>query len=137
MSEDEIRNRIAQDIATEIRRLVGLLEALSVNSETNANDIHQVVEAQVVPQQPVEAHIIAPQPQVQVQDIPQQDEVVNQRNDREVRVGDRVQITNHYGRRRGQTGVIIRVTPRQVVLRLDITQEVVTKRKTSIILIHN
>ena len=137
MSEDEIRQRIAQDIATEIRRLVGLLETLSVNSEANTNDVHQVVEAQVVPQQPVETQVLAPQLQVQEQEVLNQEEVVNQRNDEEVTVGDRVRITNYYGGQRGQTGIVTRVTPRQVVIRLDGTQRVITKRKTSIIVIHN
>ena len=50
MSEEEIRQRIIQDTATEIRRLVGLLETLTVDGERNRNDIQQVVQAQVITQ---------------------------------------------------------------------------------------
>ena len=73
MSEEEIRQRIIQDTATEIRRLVGLLETLTVDGERNRNDIQQVVQAQVIPQReelkadpqqpaPVSAPPSSPQP---------------------------------------------------------------------------
>ena len=127
MSEDEIRQRIAQDIATEIRRLVGLLETLTVNREAEENDI-QVVEAQVIPQQQVPEQEIVPQPE----------EVRNEgHSNRDITVDDRVLITNHYGRQRGQTGTVIGVTPRQVILRLEGSQAVITKRKTSVVVIED
>ena len=122
MSEEAIRQRIAQDIATEIRRLVDLLETLTVDQETRVEEhLPQIVEAQVVPHQQVEAQVAA------------QQTVANQ----EIALGDRVRIVNLYGGRRGQTGEVIRVTHRQVEIRLDISQAVITKRKTSVVVIHS
>ena len=122
MSEEAIRQRIAQDIATEIRRLVDLLETLTVDQETRVEEhLPQIVEAQVVPHQQVEAQVAA------------QQTVANQ----EIALGDRVRIVNLYGGRRGQTGEVVRVTRHQVVIRLDISQAVVTKKKSSVVVIHN
>ena len=122
MSEDAIRQRIAQDIATEIRRLVDLLETLTVDQETRVEDhLPQIVEAQVVPQQQVEAQVAAQQTEA----------------NQEIGLGDRVRIVNLYGGRRGQTGEVVRVTRHQVVIRLDISQAVVTRKKSSVVVIHN
>ena len=122
MSEDAIRQRIAQDIATEIRRLVDLLETLTVDQETRVEDhLPQIVEAQVVPQQQVEAQVASQQTEA----------------NQEIGLGDRVRIVNLYGGRRGQTGEVVRVTRHQVVIRLDISQAVVTKKKSSVVVIHN
>jgi len=122
MSEDAIRQRIAQDIATEIRRLVDLLETLTVDQETRVEDhLPQIVEAQVVPQQQVEAQVASQQTEA----------------NQEIGLGDRVRIVNLYGGRRGQTGEVVRVTRHQVVIRLDISQAVVTKGKSSVVVIHN
>ena len=136
MSEEEIRQRIIQDTATEIRRLVGLLETLKVDGERNRNDIQQVVQAQVIPQrEELEADQQQPVP-VSAREVPQREEAADRnRNEQGIAIGDRVLITNSYGGRRGQTGTVIRITPRQVVLRLDRTGRVITKRKTSITVI--
>ena len=136
MSEEEIRQRIIQDTATEIRRLVGLLETLTVDGERNRNDIQQVVQAQVIPQrEELEADQQQPVP-VSAREVPQREEAADRnRNEQGIAIGDRVLITNSYGGQRGQTGTAIRITPRQVVLRLDRTGRVITKRKTSITVI--
>ena len=137
MSEEEIRQRIIQDTATEIRRPVGLLETLTVNGERNRNDIQPVIQAQVIPQQleEVETNPLQ-QVLVQAQEVPQREEAVERNTDDQgIAIGDRVLITNAYGGRRGQTGTVICITPRQVVLRLDRTGRVITKRKTSITVI--
>ena len=100
---------------------------LTVNREANENDI-QVVEAQVIPQQQVQELEVVPQPE----------ETRNEdRNNRDITVGDRVLITNSYGNRRGQTGTVIRVSARQVILRLSGSNEVITKRKTSVVVIED
>jgi hypothetical protein len=127
MSEEQIRQRIIQEIATEIRRLVGLLETLTVDGERDREGDQQVVQAQVIPQQPAQAV---------AREVPQREEAADRNSDDQgLTIGARVLITNTYGGHRGQTGIVTRITPRQVALRLDRTGRVITKRKTSVTVI--
>ena len=130
MSQEEIRDRIVQELVTEIRRLVTLLETLAVEPRVLARDREEEL-------QPILPELIIPEPVVQVA-VP---EVLVPQVIEEalpvIQVGDSVVITNRYGGLRGQTGRVTRVTQRQVVIRLDSSGRTVTKRKTSVEVIEN
>jgi hypothetical protein len=51
---------------------------------------------------------------------------------REIRIGDRVEITNNYRDQLGEQGTIVRITDKQVSIRLDSTGRTIKKKKTNV-----
>ena len=130
MSEQEIRTRTVQEIGTEIRRLVTLLETIAIEP-----GVERRFEEEEEPQPIILPDLIAPEPEVQTA-VPQRVEDIPVHQTAEatpvIEVGDSIVITNRYGGLRGRTGRVIRATQRQVVVRLDESGRLVTKRKTSV-----
>jgi preprotein translocase subunit YajC len=59
----------------------------------------------------------------------------NQEIRREIRIGDRVEITNNYRDQLGQQGTVTRVTEKQVSLRLDSTGRIIKKKKSNVTIV--
>jgi preprotein translocase subunit YajC len=59
----------------------------------------------------------------------------NQEIRREIRVGDRVEITNNYRDQLGQQGIVTRITEKQVTLRLDSTGRSIKKKKSNVTIV--
>jgi hypothetical protein len=135
MSEEEIRSRTVQELGTEIRRLVTLLEAIAIEP-----GVGRRFEKEEEPQPIVLPDLIAPELEVQIA-VPQRVEDIPVPQTAEatpvIEVGDLVVIINRYRGLRGQTGRVIRTTQRQVVVRLNESGRVITKRKTSVQVINN
>ena len=131
MSEQEIRTRTVQEIGTEIRRLVTLLETIAIEPGVERRFEEEEEEHQPI----ILPDLIAPEQEVQIA-VPQRVEDIPVHQTAEatpvIEVGDSIVITNRYGGLRGRTGRVIRATQRQVVVRLDESRRLVTKRKTSV-----
>ena len=54
---------------------------------------------------------------------------------REIRVGDRVEITNNYRDQLGQQGTVTRVTDKQVSVRLQSTGRTIKKKKSNVTIV--